>query len=1288
MLCPKQLPVNKVSSWQKCYKEAYISSKQLLLFTYSALYHHIESKEFMAVTFLGEAFLSAAVEVLLDRIISHEFLNFFHSKKLEISLLKKLRVTLLSLQAVLNDAEEKQITNPAVKEWLDELTQAVFDADDFLDEINTEALRCKLEAKSPSQSTNDQVLNFLSSPFKQFQKVIHSKMESLFQRLEQFALQKDILQLKEGVSSSVWQGNPTSSVVHESSIYGRYGERKKLQNYLMSEDASGCKIGVISIVGMGGLGKTTLAKLLYNDQHIQEKFDLKAWAYISKDFDVCRVTKTILESVTFRPTDTNSLNILQVELQQSLSNKRFLLVLDDIWDANYVDWNNLMDIFSAGKMGSKIIITTRDESVARAMQTFLPIYHLIPLPCEDCWSLLAKHALGANNCGNQSNLEVIGKEIAKKCDGLPLAAVALGGLLRTKLSENYWNKVLKSNIWDLPNVKVLPALLLSYHYLPAPLKLCFAYLSLFPKNFKLDREMVVRLWIAEGLVFQSKSNKTMEEVGEEYFDELVSRSLIRRGSLRGTANFKMHDLINDLATMISSSYCIRYEDPISNANVERVRHLSYIRKQYDSFNKFDCLYGSKGLRTFIALPLRLWRSPNNKFLVRYLSNRIVHDLLPATRHLRVLSLSYYVNITELPHCIGSLIHLRYLDLSNTRIERLPEVICNLYNLQTLLLLECWLLTELPEDIGNLLNLRHLDISKTKLKKMPAQIATLQNLQTLSAFVISKLQDGLKIGDLKNFPHLKGKLSILKLQNVVDPSEALQANLKKKEQIDELALEWDCGTTEDTQIERLVLEQLQPPINLKNLTIKFYGGTSFPNWLGDSAFSSMVYLCMSGCDHCWSLPPLGQLVSLKELYISGMKSVKTVGTEFYGNGSPSFQPFPSLKILSFEGMLEWEEWNMIGGTDVEFPTLSYLSLKDCPKLKGTLPNNLPSIKFDLSGCALLIPIVCPELKESFSSNLLSSAVFKCTDFIIDLTISNITSPASLRDGLPTALRSLTLRNCEKLEFLPHESLYNYTSLRELNIRNSCFSLTSFTLGCLPVLKNLDITSCNNLKSITIAENASQSLSLLQRLSICSCPELDSFPAGGLPTPNLTHLQVLQCGKLNSLPVQINTLDSLQLLNISSLPNLECFAKEGLPIKLRSFYVCSPASFWTTTISEWGLQSLTCLSSLHIGGDELLNALMKMQMPLLPTSLIFLRIYNLHEIKCLNGKWLHHLTSLEKLEIVSSCQLESLPEEGLPSSLSVFSIRRCPLLEASCRNGGKEWPKISHIPCVIINTQVII
>ncbi|KAL1338121.1 hypothetical protein AAHE18_10G188200 [Arachis hypogaea] len=1236
----------------------------------------------MAAAIVGGALLSASVQVVLDKIISNEFLDFFRRRKLNVSLLGKMKMTLLSVQAVLNDAEEKQITNPAVKEWLNELTQAVFDAEDLLDEINTEALGCKVKARYQSPSCSAKVRNVFSSRFGRSYGMINSKMQTLFERLEHFAQQIHILQLKEGVSNSVWQGTPTSSVVDESVIYGRDDERKKLREYFLSEDvgASGNKIGVISIVGMGGIGKTTLAKLLYNDNEVKDKFDLKAWACVSKDFDLFRVTKTVLESVTSKTTNTDNLNTLQVELQQRLWRKRFLLVLDDIRGTSYVDWANLKDIFNAGEMGSTIIVTTRDENVAKAMQTF-PIFHLTSLDSEDCWSLLAEHAFGANNSSERSNLEGIGREIVKKCDGLPLAAVALGGLLRTKLSKNDWNKVLRSNIWDLPNLNVQPALLLSYHFLPAPLKRCFAYCSIFPKNSALEKEMVVRLWIAEGLVHVSKSKKILEEVGDEYFDELVSRSLIRRRSMDGKS-FEMHDLINDLAAMVSSAYCIRYEDQKALENPKKVRHLSYNRSWYDYFNKFNSFYGLECLRTFLPLPLNGWSFDY------YLSNKVIYDLLPKLKQLRVLSLSHYKNISELPDSIGGLKHLRHLDLSGTNIKRLPSVVCKLYNLQTLLLSDCKFLTELPEEIGMLVNLRHLDISGTQLQEIPAQIARLENLQTLSGFVVSRQQNGLKVGELQKFPNLQGKLCISKLQNIVDPCDASQANMKKKEQIEDLSLEWDSCTAQESQ--HLVLEHLQPSTNLKKLTIKFYGGTWFPNWLGNSSFANMVYLCIRSCHYCSLLPPVGQLQNLKELIIFDIISVKTIGPEFYGCCSPSFQPFPSLETLSFGEMPAWEEWNFMGGIATHFPRLSHLSLSDCPKLKGNLPSNLPSLtKLHLSSCSLLEV----DNRNIINASNLFSELMLGLNSLEQLHIEGIPSRTAFpRDGLPETLRVLFLKNCENFEFPNHESLHSYTALESLTIWNSCCSLTSFPLGSLPVLKWLYFIECKNLKSFSISEeeDAPQCLTFLQGFYILECPELESFPHLGLPTPKLRRFWVSYCNKLNSLPEPINALVGLQELTVLNLPNMQFFANEGLPISLRTLRIGNlGGNFSNADIIKWGLDHLTCLSELEIEGGYLVNMLMKMEVPLLPSTLISLHIYHLDGIRHLDGKWLQNLTSLECLKISSCDSLESLPQEGLPSSLSVLTIGSCPLLEASCRsNGGKEWPKVAHIPCIIMDKKVII
>ncbi|WJX36661.1 hypothetical protein P8452_24516 [Trifolium repens] len=983
-------------------------------------------------TIVGEALLAASLEVLLEKIVSGEFGELFRSTKLDAALLGKLEITLVSLQAVLHDAEEKQITNPAVKQWLDMIRDAVFEAGDLFDEINTEALRRRVEAEYETRTATSQVLKKLSSRFRRFNRKVNSKLQKLFERLEH--LRKQNLKLKECVSSSVWHGTPTSSVmVDESAIYGRDNDRKKLKEFLLSEDGSdsGSKIGVISIVGMGGLGKTTLAKLLYNDREVKKKFLLRGWAHISKDFDVLTVTKTILESFTSKRNDTDDLNNLQVQLLQCLSNTKFLLVLDDMWDGKYVDcWNNLTDIFNVGEIGSKIIITTRDERVAATMQTFLPIYKLEPLQSDHCWSLLAKHAFQASyNYEQRANLEVIGKEIAKKCHGLPLAAVALGGLLRIKSSPNDWNDVLKSSIWELAK-DVQPALLLSYRYLPSALKGCFAYCSIFPKNSILEKKMVVQLWIAEGLVPQPK----IKSVGAQFYG-------------RGSPSFQSFPILETL--------------------------------------EFDAM---------------------------------------------------------------------------------PEW-------------EEWKFTD---------------------------------------------------GTTTKFPRLT-RLSLLRCPK-------LQGNI-----------------------------------------------------------------------------PFGQLGKLKELHIELMESLKTLGTEFYGSGSsPMFQSFPSLETLQFVNMPKWEEWELIGDTYIEFPSLTHLSLHNCPKLRGNVPGNLPSLTcLSVKCCPKLkgmtpnnLPSLselelekCPLLMKSrhsdnISYNIItrpSSDVF--SQLMIGLNslrkmkLSNIPSLTSFpTDGLPKTLQSLTIYDCRKLEFLPHESLQNYTSLDTLKISKSCNSMISINLCSLPVLKRLYICGCKNLKAVVIAEDTSQqNLLFLRTIKVEDCHELESVSLGGLCIPNLIHLTVSECKKLRFLPESMNTLASLQKMEIHDLPNLQSLSMDDFPISLRELSVGNVGGIlWNTT---W--EHLTCLSVLLIAGDDIVKALMKTEVPLLPAFLVSLVICGVEDIKCLDGKWLQHLTSLQHFTILEAPKLESLPKAGkFPSSLKVLRVKQCPLLEESLRRKrGKEWRKVAHIPSILIDLEMI-
>ncbi|GFY89050.1 NB-ARC domain-containing disease resistance protein [Actinidia rufa] len=279
----------------------------------------------MADALVGGAFLSATLQVIFDRLASPEVVNFFRGPKRNEGdkLLQKLKLSLRGMKPVLDDAETRQITDQSVQEWVDELKHVVYEADDLVDEIATEALRLKGNHKVASQKWSHR-----------------------------------------------W---PSTSLVDESCVFGRDSDKEEIMNLLVSNEQSGSKIDVIPIVGMGGVGKTTLAQLVYNDVRVVQHFEMKAWVCVSEKFDVIRVTKTILEEVTSRNDDTQNLNQLQIKLKESLRGKKFLIVLDDVWNESLGNWDILKAPFTVGACGSKIIATTRNLGVASIMQTVLVI---------------------------------------------------------------------------------------------------------------------------------------------------------------------------------------------------------------------------------------------------------------------------------------------------------------------------------------------------------------------------------------------------------------------------------------------------------------------------------------------------------------------------------------------------------------------------------------------------------------------------------------------------------------------------------------------------------------------------------------------------------------------------------------------------------------------------------------------------------------------------------------------------------------------------------------------------
>ncbi|KAL5556219.1 hypothetical protein UlMin_038455 [Ulmus minor] len=1232
----------------------------------------------MAAELVVGAFLSASLDVLFDRIASREVLDYVRGKRHYDGLLEKLKIKLLSVSVVLDDAELKQIRNPAVKMWLDELKYAADDADNLLDDIATDALERKVMEAEPMTSTSN-MRNIFSNFFHSNDRYRVTKMEEILGTLEYIAQQKDDLGLKVGRGEKPYSSRlPSTSLIPKSQVYGRDADKDAIIKMLLSDDVGS---GVIPIVGMGGIGKTTLAQAVFNNNEVKELFELKAWVCVSEEFDVCKVTKTILEEIDSRPCDIKDLNSLQVRLVEKLRGKKFLIVLDDVWHENSSDWDLMSRPFQNGAQGSKIIVTTRSDKVAEIMRS-ASTYSLKILSDEDCLRLFAWHALECEDFAAHSDLEKIGREIVKKCKGLPLAAKALGGVLWSTKDVLQWERIVKSEIWDLTDQEsdILPALRLSYHYLPSHLKRCFAYCSIFPKDFKFDKEELIQLWMAENLLGHPQENKRIEDVGDKYFTELLSRSFFQKS---GKSSIVMHDLMVDLAAFVSGKFCVQLDRENPNEFVMMARHLGYSRGFHDSCEKFNCVFEASHLRTFYGVGLD-YRSSS-------VSKEVVTSLFFKLRCLRVLSFKGYRNIRQLPDSMGKLRHLRYLDLSQTPIRSLLESICLLFNLQTLKLRDCHDLIRLPKDMHRLINLRCLCFSGDSLLDMPIQISKLKNLQKLDTFVVGK-DDGANIVELKELPNLRGALRVKNLQNVLKIEDALQAQLMDKKYLEKLELGWGAKTDDDSKHERDILDKLLPNSNLKKLTIRGYGGTTFPNWVGDrSLCSNIVDLSLWDCEYCYSLPPLGLLMSLKSLCIARCDGIVSVGAEFYGNCSSVVQPFASLEFLRFFNMPNWEVWSMpVEDADQAFPKLRQLEVDSCKMLSGDLPHFLLSLtSLRISNCEKL---ACSLPKMPIVSSVF---LWNCKELKID----------SYSFTENRSLKSLRIDGASKFVFVMESS---YESLESLSLSDLPASLKSFPLDSFPKIKSLDIRDSPNLESISVSDRLCQGLT---SLTLNVCPNFIMFPGDGFTFPSLTRLSMVKCDRLKFLPETLHNLfpslrsliisDCKKLINsrmswnLKTLPNLTTFeiARSGdvtsfpeeglLPPTLTLFDIQSLSSL--ETLDNRGLGALTSLKKLKIHYCLKLKTIPDEG---LPTSLEELSISECPLLETLDNSGLGALTSLKTLWISDCPKLNALPEKGLPTSITELSIWDCPLLEEKCeREKGEYWTKIAHIPSIRINGQFV-
>ncbi|VYS49443.1 unnamed protein product [Arabidopsis thaliana] len=782
---------------------------------------------------------------------------------------------------------------------------------------------------------------------------------------------------------------PKFSKDDDSDFVGLEANVKKLVGYLVDE----ANVQVVSITGMGGLGKTTLAKQVFNHEDVKHQFDGISWVCVSQDFTRMNVWQKILRDLKPKEEEKKIMEMTQDTLQ-----------------------------------GWKVLLTSRNESVAMRRNTSYINFKPECLTTEDSWTLFQRIALPIKDAAEfkiDEEKEELGKLMIKHCGGLPLAIKVLGGMLAEKYTSHDWRRLSenigshivggRTNFNDDNNNTCNYVLSLSFEELPSYLKHCFLYLAHFPEDYEIKVENLSYYWAAEG-IFQPRhyDGETIRDVGDSYMDELVRRNMVISERDVETSRFEtchLHDMMREVCLLKAKedNFLQITSNPPSTANLQSTVTSRRLVYQYPTTLHVEKDINNPKLRSLVVVTLGSWNMAGSSFTRLELLR--VLDLVQAK-----------LKGGKLASCIGKLIHLRYLSLKHAKVTHIPY---SLGNLKLLIYLNLAMLYStrfyfVPNVLMGMQQLRYLALPYEMTRKTKLELSNLVKLETLENFSTKNSS----LEDLRGMVRLR----TLTIKLIEETSlETLAASIGGLKYLESLTIT-DLGSEMRTKEAGIVFDF----VHLKRLRLKLY----MPRLSKEQHFPShLTTLYLKSCRlEEDPMPILEKLHQLKELELehksfSGKKMVCSSGG------------FPQLQKLSISGLEEWDDWKV---EESSMPLLHTLDIYGCRKLKQLPDEHFPShlTSISLGYCCLekdpmptlerLVHLKEITLGDSFGGRIMVCAGSGFPQ-LHKLQLSELDGLEEwiVEDGSMPLLHTLRIWNCPKLKQLPDGLRFIY-SLKNLTV----------------------------------------------------------------------------------------------------------------------------------------------------------------------------------------------------------------------------------------------------------------